>query len=250
MDEITRRFDRLRGNTPLEVSPFNTKEKNSRMIAQKNCQKVLDQRLNRREKELSQLPTGNVKKKRSSIKFKLPGTPLVNLQQVNEYWDDIAENSKSTPVPQDLSTPAPLSGPPKEQPSLFDYDRDSPPLSKYVQKRNLPPLVKPSSGKTSLETSRETSFLFPESLSPLRNRLPSIAPLPSRAVVDKFSRPITEITNEKNNTISITPKKPVLPPIGQKQLSTELQKIFPDVDKTIQETAETFKEIDEIVKKS
>ena len=105
----------------------------------------------------------------------------------------------------------------------------------------------------SLETSRETSFLFPESLSPLRNHLPSITPLPSRPVVDNFSRPITEITNEKNNTISITPKKPVLPPIGQKQLSTELQKIFPDVDKTIQETAETFKErhddIDELVKK-
>ena len=253
MDEITRRLDRLRGNTPLEVSPFNTKEENSRIIAQKNWQKVLDQRLNRREKELSQLPKGNVKKKRSSIKFKLPETPPVTPQQVNEYWDDVAENWKSTPVPQDLSTPAPLTGPPKEQPSLFDYDRDFPPLSKYVQKRNLPPLVKPSSGETSLETSRETSFLFPESLSPWRNRLPSIAPLPSRPVVDNFLRPITEITNEKNNTISITPKKPVLPPIGQKQLSTELQKIFPDVDKTIQETAETFKErhddIDELVKK-
>ena len=253
MDEITRRLDRLRGNTPLEVSPFNTKEENSRIIAQKNWQKVLDQRLNRREKELSQLPKGNVKKKRSSIKFKLPETPPVTPQQVNEYWDDVAENWKSTPVPQDLSTPAPLSGPPKEKPSLFDYDRDFPPLSKYVQKRNLPPLVEPSSGETSLETSRETSFLFPESLSPLRNRLPSIAPLPSRPVVDNFSRPITEIANEKNNTISITPKKPVLPPIGQKQLSTELQKIFPDVDKTIQETAETFKErhddIDELVKK-
>ena len=252
MDEITRRLDCLCGNTPLEVSPFNTKEENSRIIAQKNLQKVLDQRLNRREKELSQLPKGNVKKKRPSIKFKLPETPHVTPQQVNEYWNDVAENWKSTPVPQDLSTLAPLSGPPKEQPSLFDYDRDFPPLSKCVQKRNLPPLVKPSSGETSLETSRETSFLFPESLSPLRNRLP-IAPLLSRPIVDNFSRPITEITNEKNNTISITPKKPVLPPIGQKQLSTELQKIFPDVDKTIQETAETFKErhddIDELVKK-
>ena len=36
MDEITRRLDRLHGNTPLEVSPFNTKEENSRIIAQKN----------------------------------------------------------------------------------------------------------------------------------------------------------------------------------------------------------------------
>ena len=85
MDEIRRRLDRLRSNTPLEVSPFNTKEDNSRIIAQKNCQKVLDQRLNRKEKKLSQLPKRNVKKKRSSIKFKLPETPLVTPQQVNEY---------------------------------------------------------------------------------------------------------------------------------------------------------------------
>ena len=206
MDEITRRLDRIRGNTPLEVSPFNTQEENSRFIAQKKWQKVLDQWLNQREKELSQLPKGNVNKKRSSIKFKLLETPPVNPQQVNEYWDDVAENWKSTPVPQDLNTPAPLSGPPKEQPSRFDCDRDFPSLSKYVQKTNLPPFVKPSSGETSLETSRETSFLFSESLSPLRNHLLSIASLPSRPVVDNFSGPITDITNEKNNTISITPK--------------------------------------------
>ena len=37
-------------------------------------------------------------------------------------------------------------------------------------------------------TSRKTSFLFPESLSPLRNRLPNIAPLPSRPSV---ARPLT-----------------------------------------------------------
>ena len=80
MDEITRRLDRLCSNTPLELLPFNTKEENSRIIAQKNWQKVLDQRLNRREKELSQLPKGNVKKKRSSIKFKLPETPHVTPQ--------------------------------------------------------------------------------------------------------------------------------------------------------------------------
>ena len=32
MDEITRRLDRLRGNT-LDVSPYNTREENSRIIA-------------------------------------------------------------------------------------------------------------------------------------------------------------------------------------------------------------------------
>ena len=76
----------------------------------------------------------------------------------------------------------------------------------------------------------------------LRNKLRTTAPLPSRPSVDNFSRPITEITDEKNNTISITSKKPVLPPIGQRQLSQQLQKTFPDVGSTIEKTSETFKE--------
>ena len=46
MKEIEHRLNRLRGNTPLEVSPLNTKEENSRIIAQKNWQKVLDQQFN------------------------------------------------------------------------------------------------------------------------------------------------------------------------------------------------------------
>ena len=34
---------------------------------------------------------------------------------------------------------------------------------------------------------RETSFLYPEwSVSPLRNKLPNIAPLPSKSSVDNF----------------------------------------------------------------
>ena len=45
----------------------------------------------------------------------------------------------------------------------------------------------------------------------------------------------------------------VLPPTGQKQLSQELSKIFPDVEDTIKERADTFKErnldIDELVEK-
>ena len=35
MEEIEHRINRLRGNT-LEVSPYNTKEENSRIIAEKN----------------------------------------------------------------------------------------------------------------------------------------------------------------------------------------------------------------------
>ena len=75
----------------------------------------------------------------------------------------------------------------------------------------------------------------------MRNRLPNIAPLPSRPSVDNFSRPITEMTDEKNNTISITQKKPVPEPIGRRQLSEQLQGIFPDVDETIRKESETFK---------
>ena len=51
----------------------------------------------------------------------------------------------------------------------------------------------------------------------------------------------------------ITPKKAPLSPIGQRQLSRELNKIFPDVDNTIKEKADTFKErtldINELVEK-
>ena len=75
---------------------------------------------------------------------------------------------------------------------LLLYDRDFSPLSRQ-------PIV-PQTPEP-----RETSFLYPEgSVLPLRNRLPNIAPLPSRPSVDNFSRPITEMTDEKNNTISIT----------------------------------------------
>ena len=49
---------------------------------------------------------------------------------------------------------------------------------------------------------QETSFLFsdgnqPESLSPFRNKLQNIAPLPSKPTIDNFARPITQMTDEK-----------------------------------------------------
>ena len=66
---------------------------------------------------------------------------------------------------------------------------------------------------------RETSFLFSDgSLSPLRNKLPNIAPLPSKPTTDNFVRPITQITDEKSNNIAITPKRP-LPKIEERNLS-------------------------------
>ena len=45
---------------------------------------------------------------------------------------------------------------------------------------------------------------------------------------------------KKNIAISVTPKTPVFPPIQQRQLSQQLQEIFPDVDQTIHKEFETF----------
>ena len=100
---------------------------------------------------------------------------------------------------------------------------------------------------------RELSFLFsdrtkPESLSPLKNRLKNIAPLPSRLTIDNIVRPITQMTDEKNNTIAITSKRPVAK-IEETNLSEQLEPIFSDIDQTIKQESETFKEkIDDLDK--
>ena len=168
------------------------------------------------------MPKGIVNKRKSSMNFNFPETPPRTPQdQEDDYWRDVEQNWFGTPA-------APISGPPPPPASLFDYDCDFPPLSRQ-------PIV-PQTPEP-----RETSFLYPEgSVLPLRNRLPNIAPLPSRLSVDNISRPITEMTDEKNNTFSITPKKTVLEPIGQRQLSEQLQGIFPNVDETIKKASETF----------
>ena len=88
--------------------------------------------------------------------------------------------------------------------------------------------------------------------SALKNKLRSIAPLPSKPTIDNFARPITQITDEKNNTIAITPKRPV-PKIEERNLSEQLQSIFPDVDETITKESVTFKkkfeDLDRIIEK-
>ena len=117
--------------------------------------------------------------------------------------------------------------------------------------------LQPSPHFLELQERRETSFLFsdgnkPESLSPLRNKLKNIAPLPSRPTIDNFARPITQMTDEKNNTMAITPKRPV-PKIEETNLSERLQTIFPDADQTIKQELEIFKEtiydLDKIIEK-
>ena len=60
------------------------------------------------------------------------------------------------------------------------------------------------------------------------------------------------MTDEKNNTIATTPKKPV-PKIEETNLSEQLQSIFPDINQTIKQESETFKEkiddLDKIIEK-
>ena len=60
------------------------------------------------------------------------------------------------------------------------------------------------------------------------------------------------MTDEKNNTIAITLKRPV-PKIEERNLSEQLQSIFPDVDETITKESDTFKEkiedLDTIIEK-
>ena len=177
VDELQKRLDRLHGN---DVSPHNTPEQKAKIIQRKNSEKFINQQLRQREKELSNLPKGNVGKKRSSIrsslKFRLPETPSAT--PFDDNWDDVADKwIKNTSV----------SGPP--EPPLFNYEHDFPPLSRSVQKAHLSPITP----KTSLpippsNTPRETSFLTPEeSVSPLRNKLSSIALLPSRPNKNNFS---------------------------------------------------------------
>ena len=125
------------------------------------------------------------------MNFNFPDTPPQTPQEQDDYWHDVAQNWLGTPAPT-------ISGPPQPT-SLFNYDWDFPPLSKHVLSKNLPPLPKKLAPQTPAST--ETSFLSEESVSPLRNKLPTIAPLPSRQSVDNFSRPITEITDGRNNAI-------------------------------------------------
>ena len=206
IDDIVRRLDILRGNTP-DVSPDNTPAQNSRIIARQNQERFQNRQIRERERELSNIPKGIINKRKSSINFNFPDTP-------------------------------PQTPPQRSNKRKVDEDEeDFPPPPHFLEPTGP----------------RETSFLFSDgSLSPLRNKLPNIAPLPSKPTIDNFARPITQITDEKNNTIAITPKRPV-PKIEERNLFQQLQAIFPGVNETIKEESETFKEkvegLDEIINK-
>ena len=214
MDESVRRLDLLRGNT-LDVSPDNTMEQNSRIIAQKNQERFQNRWIKEREAELLNIPKGIINKRKSSINFNFPDTPPYTPSEdfsrsFNQMLKTIFHNT---------------------------FNR----LCISLNQRNHEKQI----------------FLFsdgnqPKSLSPLRNKLRNIAPLPSKPTIDNFARPITQITDEKNNTIAITPKRPV-PKIEERNLSEQLQSIFPDVNETITKESEIFKEkiedLDTIIEK-
>ena len=217
-DELQTSLDLLRGNVVL---PQNTPEQNSKIIQRQNSEKFFNRKLRQREKQLSSLPIGNVGKKRSSIKsslkFRLPENPPAT-PMFDDYWDGVAD--------QWIPHNTPLSGLP-EPPALplFDYERDFPPLSRSVLRASFSSITPKTPLPPLPSTPRETSFLSPaeESVSSLCRKLPSIAPVPSRLNINDFSRPITDITDEKINTISITPKKAPLPPHRTKTIITRIK---------------------------
>ena len=208
MEEITRRLNFLLGNT-TELSPNNTPELNSSIIARQNKQKFQNRQIRERVKEIKNIPKGLIKKRKPSLNFNFPERYL-----------------RSSPI----------------------QNQDDDDFLSYLQ---------PSQHILEPQEPRETSFLFsdgtkPESLSPLRNWLTNIAPRPSKPTIDNFARPITQMINEKNNPIAITPKRPV-PKIEATNLSEGLQSVFSDVDQTIKKESETYKErikdLDEIIEK-
>ena len=101
MDDIVRRLDYLRRNTP-DVSPDNTPLQNSGVVARKNNEKFVNQQIKERQREIAKIPKGIVNMGKSSTKFNFPDTP--------------------PQTPEEYSLPPP--------PPLFDYEKDFPPLSR------------------------------------------------------------------------------------------------------------------------
>ena len=93
MDGITRRLDFLWGNSD-DVSPDNTKEQNSKIIARKNQERFQNRQIREREWEI-------INKRKSSLNFNFPDTPPYTPPR-----DDFLrylQPSSSTPVQGDFS---------------------------------------------------------------------------------------------------------------------------------------------------
>ena len=259
-DQIQARLDRLRygnknddddddndgggpeGGNKDEITEEELEKKLARLRG--NTKSYNEQFINERTNEINRLreqTRGNVDRIRDSL---IPSLRFRSSPE-NSFWDGIAQEW----IPNNV----PLSGPP---PFVYD-EKDFPPLpAPRTSPTHLPPLPPPLPAPLTPPTAPPLppiSSDVPQSLSPLRNKLPSLDPLPSLPDINDFSRPLTELVDTKNKTIEITPKKIDLPPIGQKQLSKELNQLFPDVDVAIKEKQETFKErtenIEELVQK-
>ena len=99
MDDITRRLDLLRGNTSDDC-PDNTREKNSKIIAQKNQERFQNRQIRERDREITNIPKGIINKRKSSLNFNFPDAPTYTLPR-----DDFLRSmqpSSSTSVQDDF----------------------------------------------------------------------------------------------------------------------------------------------------
>ena len=58
--------------------------------------------------------------------------------------------------------------------------------------------------------------------------------MPQTPIIDKFSRPLTKMVDDRKNTIEVTPKKPEAD-IEEKNLSQSLAELFPDINEVLEE---------------
>ena len=58
--------------------------------------------------------------------------------------------------------------------------------------------------------------------------------VPQTPIIDKFSRPLTKMVDDRKNTIEVTPKKPEID-IEEKNLSQSLAERFPDINEFLEE---------------
>ena len=93
---------------------------------------------------------------------------------------------------------------------LFPDEFPSPPGPDFFE----PPPVVPA----------DDSFIRPDDL-------PDV---PQTPIIDKFSRPLTKMADDRKNTIEVTPKKPETD-IEEKNLSQSLAELFPDIDEVLEE---------------
>ena len=58
--------------------------------------------------------------------------------------------------------------------------------------------------------------------------------MPQTPIIDKFSRPLTKMVDDRKNTIEVTPKKPEID-IEEKNLSQSLVELFSDINECLEE---------------